>query len=335
MKPLNVLNNIGDLCQAGFNITVNDMKRNKHRYLTWAGLGFMAVSVISACVATSEKLPVIMDDHEFALSNAYKKPTEEEQKKEVFITYRDTVIDLTKTFALSAAAFAAGTFCILKSDKIQEELTNSLLQECAMLKLGWDSYRDYIRRHHGEQADYDALNGIEREKVVEEVTDAKGKKHTEEKEVVTSSKGGRFSFFFGADTGNDNYIKGDPIHNGIFVDQTTTMLNRMLYGKRYMGTIDAETILKSYGFDTDDLVESGQISPAELKFFGIINDGGNGLEIRTSPTFGKEYGDDESYIEFNFVDLRAPLDKYEKLLESKKTCDRLAAHDFAEKIYAN
>lgn len=331
MKPFNTLKAVGDLCQIGFNITKREISLNKHKYLTWTGLGLWTFASLYACYQTSEKLPQIVDDHEFALENAYKKPTEKEQKKEVFITYRDTIIDLGKTFGLSIAAAVGGSFCILKSDKIQEELTNSLLQECALLKFGWDAYRSRVRNRFGEQAEYDIYNGIEREKVIEETTDAKGKKHTKEKEVVTKSKGGRFSFFFGADTGNDNYYKNDPVHNGIFVEQTTTMFNRMMYSKRYMGSIDAETILRAYGFDVDSLVELGEISPTELKFFGIINDGKSKLEVRTSPTFGKENGDDESYLEFNFVDLRAPLEKYQLLLESRDATKIQAVEEFLNK----
>lgn len=309
-----------DICQTGFDISKLKFKRKGYKYLTWAGIASWTFALGYAIYATSEKLPQIQDDHEFALANAYKKPTEKEQNREIACTYKDTIVDLTVAYAPTVIGAAVGTICILSSDHVQEQFTNQLLAECCGLKMVLDGYRDRWRKKVGAQEEYDVFHDIQRGEVIEETVDEKGKKHTEKKEVITHSiPGDKFTVFFGADTGNANYIKGDPEANGIFVDETTTMLNRMLFNKRQYGYFDAEAVYKAYGIDVDTLVQMDPDMASLIHDYGIINDGKSKLEVRTSPSFGQRGGDDETYLEFNFVHLGKAIDDYQQML--KERCD--------------
>lgn len=215
------------------------LKARAHRAEIAMGAG--AVLGLSALVTTAiqtTKAGEVIERHNEAVKQAHEarevvlrdgtpdEYTEADEKKNVFIAYRNTGWSMIKLYALPAALWGASTACFfaaygwLKSDIAALSAAYSSLLGC------FRAYRGRVREDQGEEKDYQYLYGTSEVEVGEETTDEKGKKKfIKKKHTILGESYSPYAFIF--DETNPDWNK-DPFMNKNHIQAVESMLNDML-----------------------------------------------------------------------------------------------------------
>lgn len=216
------------------------LAKNSPEILVVAGVVGILASAVLACKATL-KVEDVLDEHAQKADKiktvrqdvidgerAEDVYTEQDQKKDMAVTYVQTGLSLVKLYAPAVILGGLSIACILKSHSIMKTRNVALMAAYKTLDQGFKAYRKRVVEEHGEQTDYMYKNGLRSETIVEEIKDENGKTKKVKKEILVNddpSKSSMYARFF--DESNPDWGKS-PEYNKLFLKSVQNYMNDLL-----------------------------------------------------------------------------------------------------------
>lgn len=213
------------------------VKAHSPEILLGIGIAGVVTGTVLACKATL-KVDEVLDNFEENKSKIAEAKeliekgaiepeayTEEDVKKDTFITYFNAVKGFAKLYSLPVAIIGTSIACILWSYGILKGRNAAIIAGYNALSQSFDKYRDQVAEAIGEEKENDIYNGFHEVKV-EEVVEKNGKeKKVEQVKTVFENDRviNRFSWFF--DDFNPEYRKNDPEYNLMYLRACQATLN--------------------------------------------------------------------------------------------------------------
>lgn len=256
--------------------------------LTGAAVVGIGATIILA-IKETRKADVVLKKHHEAMENieiVHNNPelceqenyTEDDYKKDITITYVQTVKDFTKLYLPTALTALATIFCICASTKILKTRNAALAAAYTALSSGFLEYRERVKERFGEDVEHELYFG-ESQKQIDAETN-------EETSVAckTNKKPTAIELYTRTfDYKNPNWIYNDPFMTGKWLEGQERYANDLL---RANGYIFLSTVLKALGYketpesrvvgwiyDKDDLTRDSRVS------FGISQTSENYLKF--------------------------------------------------------
>ena len=233
------------LSKAGFKF-----KKHSPEILVVTGVVGVVASAVLACKATT-KASVVLEESRLEIdtinaclndpetSEKYKNKTGEEytedtHKKDLFIAYRNTGVQMVKLYAPAVILGALSITCILTSNNILRKRNVALAAAYAAVDKGFKEYRGRVVERFGEAVDRELKYNIKAKEVEEVVVDEKTGKEKKVKktvDVINPNLESEFARFF--DEGC-RYWEDDAELNLMFLRAEQNWANDRLKSRGYL-----------------------------------------------------------------------------------------------------
>lgn len=222
------------------NVIQFKIKKYSPEILLAAGVVGVAASAVMACKA-STKASQIMEETNKNLETIKKCKDENEEdvyseadyRKDLTITYTQTVTKFVKLYGPSVLIGTTSIFCILASHGLMRKRNVAISAAYATLNKGFSDYRKRAVEKFGEKVDKELRYGISTEEVEETITDEKGKEKKVKKtvEIVEANEHSPYAKFF--DSASREWNK-DPEVNLMFLRAQEKYANDILRSRGYL-----------------------------------------------------------------------------------------------------
>lgn len=289
-----------------FNKITFAIKKHSPEILTGVGIVGTIVSTVLACKATT-KVQTIIDDKNKTLNDikeCVNNPeidyNEEDEKKDLTITYAKTAKELVKLYAPSILLGSASIVSILGGHKIISNRYATVSAAYVALDTSYKEYRNRVSKRYGNEVEKEIKYNIT-EKEIEE-KDEKGKKKKTVEKVSELNKDNLYlvspyARFF--DECSLYYTK-DAEANKMFLISVQEKLNEQLRRKGYLYLNDAYQAL--------GLQESKALAKAGWVYDETYNEGDNYIDFGIFNQTGNELIDEPKRRFVNKLERSALLD---------------------------
>ena len=221
------------------------LKKYSPEILLVAGITGSIASTVLACRATL-KVEAVLDNHKDKIDKIrlcrdkvqageipLKDYSEKDYKKDLAVTYTQTVFDFIKLYGPSISLGVASIVCILSGHKIMNKRNIALMAAYKAIEEGFSAYRKRVIKDHGEQADYMYKHGLRSELITETETDSDGKKKKikTEKMITDPNELSVYARFF--DEGCAQWSK-TPEYNLMFLRAQQSYYNDLLKSRGHV-----------------------------------------------------------------------------------------------------
>ena len=225
------------------------IKKYSPEILLFTGVAGVAVSAVMACKATT-KAGKIMEETNKNLETIKKCKEENEEevyseadyRKDITITYSQTVINFAKLYAPSVILGITSLSCIMASHGIMRKRNVALTAAYATINKGFSDYRKRVVEKFGDKVDKEMRYGVISKEVEETITDEKGKEKKVKKtiDVVEVNDHSPYAKFFDASSREWNK---DPEVNLMFLRAQEKYANDLLRANGYLFLNDVYDML--------------------------------------------------------------------------------------------
>ena len=196
------------------------------KILLGTGVTLIVGGTVSACTRT-ETIKSIKAKYHAKMEKINEEIEDEKERGKAKVgVYKDTTIEILKTFGPCALLTGTGICAIIGSHTILSRRYASLQVAYTMLDKSFNDYRDRVRQEIGKKKEYELFNNISEEEVVE--VDENGKAH---KSKVKNKKGSNSPYCFIFDESNPNWKK-DPVLNKTFLESREWYANDLLQRRK-------------------------------------------------------------------------------------------------------
>jgi len=235
---------------------VNKLTRTAHRakfkvqkhspeILMIAGAVGVVASAVMACKAT-RKLDGILEENKKHVDDIHEalenkeliesgRYTEEDARKDLIITYRDTTIDLVKLYGPSVILGGLSLTCMFASHYILRKRNIALAAAYATIDKGFKEYRKRVIDRFGERIDYELKHNIKAEEIETTVVNEDGTETTAKsvQDVIQGPSDQYSEFARMFDVGNPNWTKNAEL-NLVFLRQQERFANEKLRSQGFL-----------------------------------------------------------------------------------------------------
>lgn len=179
------MNNIKDAVNQSSKRLGFCIKKRSPELLMVAGIIGFGGALVTACVATTkagkvvEETTVALNDiheaHENGLTKAGELYDDQDNKRDLTITYVQTGLKFAKLYAPTAILTAASVTCFLSSHRILKKRNLALAAAYAAIDKSFKEYRGRVLERFGEQVEKELRYNVKAAEIEETVTDDKGK----------------------------------------------------------------------------------------------------------------------------------------------------------------
>lgn len=225
------------------------IKKHSPEILLFTGVAGVAVSAVMACKATT-KAGKIMEETNKNLETIKKCKEENEEevyseadyRKDITITYSQTVINFAKLYAPSVILGITSLSCIMASHGIMRKRNVALTAAYATINKGFSDYRKRVIEKFGDKVDKEMRYGVVSKEVEETIVDEKGKEKKVKKtiDVVETNDHSPYAKFF--DAASREWNK-DPEVNLMFLRAQEKYANDLLRANGYLFLNDVYDML--------------------------------------------------------------------------------------------
>lgn len=242
------------------NTVLLKVKKHSPELLVGAGVVGTVAATVMACKATTkldgilqesrEKLETI---HNYVEENGYSEEyTEQDSKKDLVITYTQTVLKVSKLYAPAVIVGGVSIAAILGGHNILRKRNIALGAAYVAIDNSFKNYRSNVVERFGKNIDEELRYGLKQKEVEEVVKNEDGTEEIVKKTVdeYTDPQFSEYSRLF--DEFNDNWTR-DPMLNKKFLLDCQSWANEKLKRK---GILFLNEVYEMLGFDK---VPAGQI----------------------------------------------------------------------------
>lgn len=179
------MNNIVDAVNQSSKRLGFHIKKKSPGLLMIAGIIGFGGALVTACVATTkagkvveethDALVEIHEAHENGLTKSGELYDDQDNKRDLTITYVQTGLKFAKLYAPAAVLTAASLTCFLSSHKILKKRNLALAAAYAAVDKSFKEYRGRVLERFGEQVEKELRYNVKAAEIEETVTDDKGK----------------------------------------------------------------------------------------------------------------------------------------------------------------
>lgn len=245
MKKTEIMNNV----TRTFNKVSFTLKKHSPEILVVAGVAGTVVSTVMACKATTKVNDILEDtkeqlvpiheageklkNGEELMCNDGSQYTEDDNRKDLVITYTKTAVKVAKLYAPAVIISAVSITSILKGHSILRKRNIALAAAYATLDKGFKEYRGRVVERFGKELDHELRYNIKAQEVEETVVDEKGKEKTVKNtvEVADPNLISDYARFF--DESCPDWSK-DPEYNLVFLKKQQSYANDILKSRGYL-----------------------------------------------------------------------------------------------------
>lgn len=169
------------------------IKKKSPELLITAGIVGFGGALVAACVATTkagkvieeahDALNEIHEAHEAGITKAGELYDDQDNKRDLTITYVKTGMKFAKLYAPAAILTVTSITCILSSHKILKKRNLALTASLAAVSKSFEEYRGRVLERFGEQVEKELRYNVKATEIEETVTDEKGKEKKVKKTV--------------------------------------------------------------------------------------------------------------------------------------------------------
>lgn len=224
-----------------FNKLAFKVKKHSPEILVVAGVVGIVTSTVTACRATIKAGKVLENTkkqldliHEANDVMPHEDYSEQDYKKDITITYAQTVTEFAKLYGPSIILGTMSIGCILTSNTILRKRNAALAAAYTAVFTDYKGYRRRVVERFGKELDRELKFNLQTENVEETITDKNGKEKKIKKTVETvdeTALHSEYSKFF--DSSCYNYEK-DPEYNLLFLKNQESYANDLLKAKGYL-----------------------------------------------------------------------------------------------------
>ena len=211
--------------------------------LLGAGITLMGVGAFMACKATL-RADVILDEHNDKMSRinttkdmAERKEaiyTEDEYRRDVAVTWTQTLVGFGKLYAPAIGTAALGVGCILWSHRILSGRVMALGAAYKVIESQFSNYRKNVTENFGEEVDKQMRYGLHNHEVTVTEKDENGNDITKVTDSVAGldlSEASDYARYF--DETNPNWNR-DPERNMMFIKTQMAFANDLLNSRGHV-----------------------------------------------------------------------------------------------------
>ena len=155
--------------------------KNADKILLGVGIGMICGGTVSA-VVSSKNIAKVVDNHKKAITKTQKIEDDKERGHAKLVVYKDTAIDMLKTFGPCVLLTGTGIACIIGSHHILTQRLAATQAAYTMLDTSFREYRERVREKIGAEKEIDIFNNAEEHEIFEDNGDGKGVKKTKVKD---------------------------------------------------------------------------------------------------------------------------------------------------------
>ena len=217
------------------------LKKHSPEILAVAGVVGVVASAVAACKATTKLSEVLEESktqidniHEYTNLNGYSEEyTEEDQKKDIAITYAQTGIKLVKLYAPSVILGTLSIGAMLTSNNILRKRNVALAAAYTAIDTSFKDYRGRVIERFGKELDKELKYNIKTKQIEETVVDEKGKEKKVKKtiNVIDPSHYSDYSRFFDE---SSPFWEKDAEYNLMFLKCQQNYANEILKTKGHL-----------------------------------------------------------------------------------------------------
>ena len=169
--------------------------KNADKILLGVGIGMICGGTVSA-VVSSKNIANVIVKHKKAIEKTQKIEDDRDRGHAKLVVYKDTAIDMLKTFGPCVLLTGTGIACIMGSHYILTQRLAATQAAYAMLDTSFREYRERVKDKIGEEKELDIYNNKQEIEFFEDKGDGKGVKKTK----IVEEKGahGPYDFLFQA-----------------------------------------------------------------------------------------------------------------------------------------
>lgn len=214
------------------------IKRNLPEILTIVGGAGTVTAGVMACVNTYKKLPDIIDNASFDISDieasvSIEEITEEEGNKAIKKRRMKEAFEITKTYAIPAAIEVVSLALIGCGHHALRKENLGLSAALGTISTAYTQLRERIKERYGEDAERELRHGVRHETVEEEIIDENGKKKKVKKDVaIVDDPISPYSRFF--DESSRKFDQTDKQFNISFLNLRQNYWNDQLKVRGYI-----------------------------------------------------------------------------------------------------